>query len=230
MYSIIRKILEKLPLLRRLIRWLRWQFKKIPVLRDISIAIDRSYFADAGVERPDGEHTDFDWDYFETYAKPLSQLASGRVLELGCGHGYVSERLAQSSMVTGVVAIDKIDNFLKQNSKIEYRTLDLRSDEDLPNGFDTVVASEFIEHISEDDFRKLMKKITKALKGDGRFIGSTPLNPTPYKTFSGSRFHVREYSKRDLENILKEHFREVSVTPVSQYCMTWSAATPVLGD
>lgn len=222
----IKNFLGRHRTLRNAVRWFRWQLKKIPVLRNISIAIDTRYFATAGMERPDTEHAEFDWEYFESYAKPLVVSARGRVLELGCGHGFVSERLAQSDAVTGVVAIDKISDFLKQHPKIEYRTLDLRSQDDLPHGFDTIVTSEFIEHVSEEDFITLLPKVVSALNPGGSFIGSTPRNPTPYKTFSGSRFHVREYSERDLLDILERYFGSVTVTAISEYCLVWSAEDP----
>jgi len=227
MRDLIKRFLAAHRGIRNAIRWLRWQAKKIPLVRDISIAIDTKYFADAGMERPDTEHGEFDWEYFESYVRPLVASAHGRVLELGCGHGFVSERLAQSDAVASVVAVDKISDFLRQHPKIEYRTLDLRSN-DLPRGFDSIVTSEFIEHISEEEFTKLLSKVALSLNPDGVFVGSTPRNPTPYKTFSGSRFHVREYSERDLKSLLSSRFNEVSVIPISEYCLIWTAEHPKL--
>lgn len=190
------------------------------------MALDRRYFASQGDERPEADHGEVDWDYFESYVAPLCKKVGGSILELGCGHGFVSERLAQEESVSRVVAIDKIADFWKKHPKIEYRTQDITAEDDFGSGFDCVVTTEFVEHISEDAFHGLIPKVVAALKPEGVFLGSTPRNPTPYKTFSGSRFHVREYNKKDLEALLREYFRDVAVSPVSEYCLIWEAKHP----
>jgi len=190
------------------------------------MAVDRWYFSQSGAERPD-EHEAGDGDeYFEKYATALLEKAAGRVLDIGCGHGYLTRRLAQKSEVSEVVAIDKIQDFSFENDKIKFQSADFSKNYYLPQGFDTIVSSEFIEHLAEEDYRALLSEITKSLHPEGKYLGSTPLNPTPYKVFSGSRFHLREYNKKDLENILREYFENVFVAPLSEYCLFWEASHP----
>lgn len=221
--SFLHNFLNAHPGVRSCIRWLRWQTKKVPLLRNISMLIDRQYFASSGEERPD-EHNGVVGDpYFESYAAVLSKKCRGRVLDLGCGHGFLTARLAESPAVNAIVGLDKINDFRAPHPKVSYQTQDLSTTAALPKGFDTVVTSEFIEHISEEAFERLLVRVAVALLPGGIFIGSTPKNPTPYSVFSGSQFHVREYNTKDLKRILEKQFEQVSVVPISEYCLTWEA-------
>ncbi|HEY4525880.1 MAG TPA: methyltransferase domain-containing protein [Candidatus Paceibacterota bacterium] len=218
------KFLKNHPLLRRFIRWLRWQVKKVPVLRDISIAVDTYYFRAAGNERRTEEDYKDGDDYFESYAGYLESRAHGSVLDLGCGYGYLTKRLANKENVKEVVGLDKISGLKVQHPKIKFQSCDITSAAALPDGpYDVINSSEFVEHIYEDDFRNLLRKIVTALAPDGIYIGSTPRNPTPYKVFSGSRYHLREYNAQDLKSLLSEYFQSVDVKPVSEYCLVWEA-------
>ncbi len=200
---------------------MRWQVKKVPVLRDISIAIDGQFLKSMSGERPDADPDGVD-AYFEGYVSILEKQVHGRVLELGSGHGYVTRRLAKNPAVTAIVATDKIKEFRFPDPKITFMQNDL-THAVLPSGFDVVIATEFIEHISEKDLSDLLPRVRDALKSGGVFIGSTPNNPTPYKKFSGSPFHVREYNRRDLAHLLEASFVNVAVRPISEYCLIWKA-------
>lgn len=228
MPSKIKTFLHKHPKLRNGVRELRWQMKRIPVVDRISIAIDAAYFKDAGEERPNADvHGGAD-EYSEAYAKFIVPRAAGRVLDVGCGRGYLTRRIAENPAVTAVVGIDKIKDFDNLHPKITYMSSDLPPAGDFPGKFDTIVASEFVEHITEEDHGKILANVARALKPDGIYIGSTPHNPTCFKTFSGSRFHIREYSKKDLERFLRSYFHEVVVTALPEHCLAWEAHRPIL--
>ncbi|MDO8602211.1 MAG: class I SAM-dependent methyltransferase [bacterium] len=210
--------------LRNAIRRVRWWLKYIPGVRNLSIAFDTWYFRGVSQERPD-EHNGVIGDpYFESYAGVLAGKCRNKVLDLGCGHGFLTSRIAQNPAVTAIVGLDKINDFRSLDKKIIYQTQDLSQDAPLPLGFDTIVSSEFIEHISEEAFVKLLARVSTAIKPDGIFIGSTPKNPTPYKNFSGSKFHIREYNAPDLKKHLDHFFTKVSVYPVATYCLIWEAS------
>lgn len=227
MFSKIKKFLHAHPRIRNAVRWIRWQTKKVPGLDRVSMAIDAAYFNDSGVERPETNQYSTEDEYSKKYSAYLIPKAYGRVLDVGCGHGYLTQRIAANPKVTEVIGVDKINDFRCRDPKITYQTNNLTElSEDFPGTFDTIVSSEFIEHISEEDYKTLLVKIVKALKPDGIFIGSTPRNPTRFKKFSGSRFHVREYNMKDLSGVLQMFFDEVTVKALSEYCLVWEAKRP----
>ncbi len=191
------------------------------------MALDKAYFSRAGNERRTGQDYAGVDDYFESYAQVLAAQTRGRVLDLGCGYGYLTKRIAEREEVEKVVGLDKLNEAKVSHPKIEYQTQDLTSPEPLSkDSYDVVVSSEFVEHITEDEFRVLLGRVAAVLQPEGTFIGSTPRNPTPYPVFSGSRFHLREYNQEDLEGILRERFGSVQVRPVSKYCLVWEAKEP----
>jgi 2-polyprenyl-3-methyl-5-hydroxy-6-metoxy-1,4-benzoquinol methylase len=38
-------------------------------------------------------------DYFENYASPIEKLCKGKVIDIGCGHGYLTSRISNNSNV-----------------------------------------------------------------------------------------------------------------------------------
>ncbi len=162
-------------------------------------------------------------DYLEQYAAVILPETRGRVLDLGCGHGYLTYEIACRSEVEGVVGIDKISEFRCAHPKIAYWSQDLVANPRLPGGFDVIVATEFIEHIPEAAFLAILPAICKALREDGRFVGCTPVNLTAADTFSGSPYHCREYQPAVLRAHLDRHFVEVRIEQHPAGFMTWSA-------
>ena len=222
----VQKFLHDHPKVRSAVRDARWQIKKVPLINRISIAFDTAYFKNAGDERLHAENADGRDEYAEAYWAFISPRVHGQVLDVGCGSGYLTKRIAANPKVQSVVGVDKIQDFQTSDPKITYVTDDLTRPKDFPGTFDVVVSSEFIEHVREVDCRKILAKITKALKPGGVFIGSTPHNPTAFKTFSGSRFHIREYNEKDLTRLLKDFFGDVVVTALSTHCLVWEAKQP----
>ncbi len=229
MFAQIKTFLGRHPKIKYAIRELRWQIKRVPLIGWFSIAFDAAYFRNAGTERPEADvHGGAD-EYSEANAKFLVPRARGRVLDIGCGRGYLTRRVAENPAVKEVVGIDKIDEFVSQHPKIKYISEDLPPRGDFPGKFDTIVASEFVEHISEKAHREILAKVARALApgtSGGIYLGSTPHNPTNFKTFSGSRWHVREYNERDLENVLREFFSRVTITALPEHCLVWEASGP----
>ncbi len=167
-------------------------------------------------------------DYLELYAAVILPKTNGRVLDLGCGYGYLTYEIARRPEVTEVVGIDKITNFRCIHPKITYQTLDLAADPRLPGGFDVIVATDFIEHIPETAFAALLPGIRESLRDGGLFVGSTPPNPTAVDTFSGSPYHVREYQPPALHAHLERHFADVHVELRGAALMTWTARKSAL--
>ncbi len=210
--------------LRFLWRVLHDRLSGLPLLTPAIRAVDRLHMRWVARERYEGDAQGR--DYLERYAAVVLPHTYGRVLDLGCGYGYLTVEIARRPEVHAVVGIDKISSFRCSHPKVTYRTQNLVTDPRLPGGFDVVVATEFIEHIPEKAFRTLLPAIRGALRGGGLFVGSTPANPTPAATFTGSPFHRREYQPDVLRALLERYFEEVHMEQHEPGFLTWTARKP----
>lgn len=140
--------------------------------------------------------------YFRAYADKLKPLVHGEVLDLGCGEGWLTKELAALPSVTSILAVDKFSDQPAENhdEKIEYVASDIPSEFSTDKQFDTVVSTEFIEHITEEHLRLILPKIKTWLKPGGIFLGSTPDRIVP----TTNEFHLKEYTIAELESLFAE--------------------------
>lgn len=68
------------------------------------------------------------------------------------------------------------------------------------NKFDVIICYEVLEHMKEDDGKKLLKIVKKLLKNDGLFIFSTPV----FNFKSKAKNHIYEYTIEELKLIFKK--------------------------
>jgi cyclopropane fatty-acyl-phospholipid synthase-like methyltransferase len=199
-------------------------FKKILSLRPI-YSVYRIFFP--STERYDPSLAASEEHYFNTYSKLiLDMIPGGRILDIGCGYGYLSNLIADKKDVSRVVAIDKINpnkfRFIT-HPKINYLQRDITNLSEILEPFDVITSTEFIEHIKEGDFIKLLSWIRKQLKPGGIFIGSTPLNRTDLDKFSNSPFHLREYQPKSFEKILIDSgYKNIEIREFDEF-FTWKA-------
>lgn len=77
---------------------------------------------------------------------------------------------------------------------------------------DVYICLETIEHVSDD--RALLQEVKRVLRNDGQFVCSTPNRTVtnPGSTLSDApwnRFHVREYSREEFDELLGAFFHDV---------------------
>lgn len=217
--------LRRIGILRRL--WRTLHARHMPTLAPVVRALDLLYIRMVALERYEGGEVCR--DYMQRYIDVVLPQTHGRVLDLGCGYGYVTREIAARAQVTEVVGIDRILDFRCPHPKITYRTQDLVVNPRLPDGFDVVVATDFIEHIPEAALLTLLPFVRDALRSGGVFIGSTPANYTQAATYSGSPYHVREYQPQVLQTYLERHFTDVGLEQQAGSLMLWSARKPAAG-
>ena len=103
-------------------------------------------------------------------------LKNTKILDLGCGGGLVSESLSRlGAKVTGIDFVKNNINIAKHHSiksklKIDYIHGDIEKIK-INKKFDFIIMFEILEHVN--NWKKLLLKIDKNLKKDGKIIIST---------------------------------------------------------
>jgi SAM-dependent methyltransferase len=115
--------------------------------------------------------------YLEQIPKSIEGARGKKVLDLGCGSGWLSVFLARQGF--DVIGVDVAENALKlgqmwaeqENLSIKFITKDI-SDLDFPdNYFAAVVANSIFEHLPASLARKTVELLSKAVEKGGVFFG-----------------------------------------------------------
>jgi SAM-dependent methyltransferase len=128
----------------------------------------------------------------------LAQQDRPRVLEVGCGTGYVLRGLAAENRydLTGAEAhIAGLRHARRRLPAVEFAQLDARN---LPyeSVFDAVGAFDVVEHIAEDE--AVLASIHRALKPDGIVVLTVPQHAWLWSSVDGHAGHKRRYSRKEL--------------------------------
>lgn len=153
------------------------------------------------------------------------------VLDAACGTGYGAKRL----MEHGACSVSGFD--LSAEAIEEARSLnnwpgvtfDVGDVDHLPvpsSSIDLYLSFETIEHLADDD--AYLSEARRVLKTDGCLICSTPnrnltnpgttINDKPYNPF-----HLREYSRDELNECLRPHFSQVEFFGQSLYSSAYAS-------
>lgn len=161
--------------------------------------------------------------YDFAYYNELSPYISGEVLDIGCGAGMFIKEYAKKDEVVSVLGIDKyIDEMPQEISKVTSCAFILPDELGVNKDsakFDTIVSTEFLEHISREKLEEMLGKIKGLLKESGVFVGSTPNKIAP----TTNPFHLYEYTLTELVSILKNYFSDVEAWDNGQDCILWVA-------
>jgi 2-polyprenyl-3-methyl-5-hydroxy-6-metoxy-1,4-benzoquinol methylase len=143
------------------------------------------------------------------------QFANGlRVLDVACGEGYGSAKLAQSALsVTGVdVSPEAVAHATARYPLPNLRYLTGSASKlPLENGsFDLVVSFETIEHLHEQ--QDMLDELRRVLVPDGILFISSP-NKRNYSDIPGQSnpYHVKELYREEFAAELKKRFRHVAM-------------------
>lgn len=154
---------------------------------------------------------------YEDVKRRLS--SDDRVVEIGGGEGYGTRMLSEAC--AEVIGLDV------QADVVEYANKRYGSDRcrfELYDGmraphddafFDAAVSFQVIEHIQDDDH--FIGEIHRLLKPGGTAYITTPNRDTRLKPGQRpwNRFHIREYSRDNLAELLSRHFEYVTVDGIS---------------
>jgi ubiquinone biosynthesis O-methyltransferase len=152
-------------------------------------------------------------DHIERYKFATKFVNGKKVLDIACGVGYGSRILAEAgaSRVEGVDISEDVIHYAKYNyqmHKISFQKGDISNYKN-DNIYDVIVCFETIEHVL--DFRKALSNLYSLLKNSGLLLISSPnrLITSPLTASMNDRpsneFHIREFTIKELESLLKEH-------------------------
>jgi SAM-dependent methyltransferase len=141
--------------------------------------------------------------------------ADDKVLEIGCGDGYGTHKLARRAAETVAIDVDR-DAVAYAAQKYTSGTCHFRHYEggEIPfpdQTFDLVISFQVIEHVEND--RHFVAEACRVLKPGGRFLLTTPnrTHRVPPGSAPWNAFHVREYYPHELESMLRSIFRQARV-------------------
>lgn len=164
----------------------------------------------------------------------LPEPSKIKILDFGCGRGWLSYHLSKYGKVTGIDLSDEsINQAKKEFPNIEFYCLDAhRIDEELGNlgMFDIVVSSEVIEHVL--DQVKYVLNIERLLKEKSGFlILTTPNGRFKKNYFYGERAKWGQplelwLNEAKLRGLLKPYFKKIQIR---SFDSTWIVKLQTFG-
>lgn len=140
--------------------------------------------------------------------KLILKLSRGRVLDVGCGIGYLS-RLFQDYV--GVDVNKEAINIAKRNTRREYIIGDAYHLPFRAKMFDTCISYDFIEHIRNvESVLSEMKRISRS-----KVIMSCVDFRSYYKMVAYDKTHVGSPTADNLSNLLSKYFEKIRVFQTS---------------
>jgi SAM-dependent methyltransferase len=150
--------------------------------------------------------------HLKRYEFALPWCEGREVLDLGCGVGYGTARIADvaARVVGGDVDPESIayarGRYRRPNT--EFVELDATALPFADVSFDVVCSFETIEHV--DDPAAFVREAARVLRQSGKFCLSTP--SAKETTHSPDNPHHRvEFARRDFERLLRDRFGEVDL-------------------
>lgn len=146
----------------------------------------------------------------KVYTFVLNFLKNKSVLEVGCGSGYGTNRIAR--VAKNVIALDKDKTAIIQNRKSSHLSnisfVHTSIEDFIPEApVDCIVAFQLIEHIKHPQI--FVEKIAMSLKKNGLSIISTPNGPT--QSYNENPYHYKELNSYELKKLLYEYFESITV-------------------
>lgn len=140
-----------------------------------------------------------------------------QILDMGCGSGYMAEKLCRFGAVTG---IDPADEALRYCGKNKFNALKGSLDEVSfeSNRFDLITCLDVLEHINDD--LKVLRESFRICKNGGFMIVTVPAHQFLWSSHDKVNHHVRRYSKKELEQKIRKAGFEIQKLSYA-YCATF---------
>lgn len=142
--------------------------------------------------------------HMERYDFAASRLTGARVLDMACGCGYGSDRLAELNPDKTVVGVD-IDPAAIAFAQAHYQRPNLiyicanAESFSWETKFDSIVSLETIEHLPNP--QRLIQNCATLLAEGGQIIASVPTTPT----LDGNPHHLHDFTTRSFFALFHRH-------------------------
>lgn len=146
---------------------------------------------------------------YQQVIKNIPENNHQKILDIGCGDGVLLHLVSRKipAQLYGVDSSQISLHYAKTKVKAEFI---LAQAEKLPfenNFFDTVLATEIIEHLRRPEL--MLAEIKRVLKPKGRLILTTP---TKLGLVPEDKQHVQEFTPVELNQLLKKYFASVTIS------------------
>ena len=129
-----------------------------------------------------------------------------RVLDVGCGDGFICRELSRRADVQFVDGVDvnltkqEVDALRRKDDKVVY----YNAYRDLPLGrYNLVLLMDVLEHVQEDN-GFLAEIVDRYLAKDGLLIITVPAFPFLYSRHDAYLAHYRRYGRKQLVRLIKD--------------------------
>ena len=155
-------------------------------------------------------------NYYAWIASHFARELSGKVLELGCGAGFVIRNyIGRVEQVFGVDLNPELLARLEAQyppGKVRTACVDLRGDWHELGGFkaDAIVALDVLEHFEDDG--AFVEKLVRHLAPGGRVVLKVPAQSRLFNAMDEASGHFRRYDEEPLARLMQAHgFRTLSL-------------------
>lgn len=161
----------------------------------------------------------------------LCSQAYGNVLDAGCSQGLVPYLMAQQGLQVVGIDIDEaaiaVARGNMQQLPAPQQALVTLYTQNFTNftcdtQFDTIIADEYLEHLSAADLIASLEKIATLLSADGQFLCTVPLGLHPHPD------HHQTFFPRTLHDLLRRYFsiKTMEVADGFMRCVCSSGTAP----
>jgi SAM-dependent methyltransferase len=148
-------------------------------------------------------------NYYAWIAAHFADQLRGKVLELGCGAGFVIRNYIQR--VDSVLGVDLNPELLARleaqypRGNVRTACVDLRGDWHELGGVrvDAVVALDVLEHFEDDG--AFVEKLVRQLAPGGRVVLKVPAQSRLYNAMDEASGHFRRYDAAQLARLMESH-------------------------
>lgn len=151
-------------------------------------------------------------EHINRYRFACNLIKGKDVLDIACGAGYGSHRMAQvAHSVMGADISEEAIKYCKESYVQDNLQYAVAKAEDMPfsdGQFDAVVSFETLEHIDEIKQKAFIREVRRVLRPGGLLIISTP-NKEVYDKRGENEFHEHELSRSEFLYLMESNFAHV---------------------